>query len=300
MVTFLSPKIPKKYTCENCNYLTSNKKDFQKHLKTIKHNGDTNGDNGDIKKNVHFSIYSCECGKEYKYRQGLSRHKKKCSYTNCVNINCIDNDDTQIVIKNNGQLDIQATILQLLKQNTDFMKEIKEIVKEPKIVNNTTNNNTNNQFNVMNYLNNECKDAMNFTEFIDTFEFTIDDLELLANKGYQETMEKTFIRQLQNMDKTKRPIHCSDKKRKSFYVKEDGVWEKDSDNTKLVRGVKRIASRHFTTIHKWRASNPDCFDNDRKHIFFNKAMGQVSKCDNDRQMKKVINHLSGLSLKYTK
>ena len=138
---------------------------------------------------------------------------------------------------------------------------------------------------------------MNLSDFIKEFVFSLDDLNLLYEKGYQEAMEQTFIKQLQDMDKTKRPIHCSDRKRKSFYVKEDGVWKKDDENKCVVRGVKRIASRHFTSIHKWRAYNPDCFDVDSKHRFLNNAMHQVCRCDNDKEMKKVVNHLTVLAVK---
>jgi hypothetical protein len=245
--------------------------------------------------------FLCDCGKSYKYQSGLSKHKNTCKVvmnqkqkkapSTMIEYYKDDLKDMfiQLMEKNQEVLDKNEI---LIEKNGELMVQVTQVAKEPKVVN---NNNT--QFNVMNYLNNECKDAMNFTDFIDTFEFTIDDLHMLATKGYQETMEKTFIKQLKDMDKTKRPIHCSDRKRKSFYVKENGVWVKDDDNTKMVRGVKRIASRHFTTIHKWRARNPDCFDDDAKHLFFNNAMGQVGKCDDDKQMKKVINHLSGLAIK---
>ena len=273
-------KVAENYHCEKCDYNTCKKSNYKKHLQTKKHNATEMLHNATEK-----YLYNCSCGKTYKHHTSYYRHKKDCimceNKTDIINIHDID------------KTGLKDMFFQILEQNQELMKEMRDIAKEPKIVNNTTNT----QFNVMNYLNTECKDAMNFTDFIDNFEFTVDDLQLLADKGYQETMEKTFIQQLKDMDKTKRPIHCSDKKRKSFYVKENGVWKKDDENKTVVSGVKRIASRHFTTIHKWRAYNPDCFDDDRKHIFFNKAMGQVSKCDDDKQMKKVINHLSGLGIK---
>ena len=248
--------------------------------------------------------FLCECGKSYKYQSGLSKHKKHC--VSCQNKISIQSPGKMIEYYKDDLHDMFAQLLrkhstvlekndELMMKNEELLQKVTEIAKEPKIVNNTTNNT---QFNVMNYLNNDCKDAMNFTEFIDNFEFTMDDLHMLANKGYQETMEHTFIKQLKDMEKTKRPIHCSDKKRKSFYVKENGVWKKDDETKTVVRGVKRIASRHFTSIHKWRASNLDCFDDDTKHLFFHKAMGQVNKCDNEKHMKKVVNHLSLLSIKY--
>ena len=279
-------KVANKFVCEKCDYSSNKLSNYQKHLKTKKHNTDIMATNTDTGK---MSLF-CVCGKKYKHRQSLFNHKLQCSFINTYIID-VNEDNVSNNVSNHELTDM---FIKLMEKNEELMEKITEVAKEPKIINNTTNNT---QFNVMNYLNNECKDAMNFTDFIDTFEFTIDDLKMLGNKGYQETMERTFIKQLKDMDKTMRPIHCSDRKRKSFYVKENGVWRKDDENKSVVRGVKRIASRHFTTIHKWREYNPDCFDDVTKHLFFNKAMGQVSKCDNEKQMKKVINHLSGLSLK---
>ena len=291
MDTFLGPKRSKKFVCQKCNYYSNKYSQFERHLQTKKHN-DTNDTNDDTRKGP----YVCACGKTYKYHTGLSRHKKLCK--NVQNVHFIENEKAPTSMIEYYKDDLKDMFIQLMEKNQvlmekneELMEKVTAVTKEPKVINNNT------QFNVMNYLNNECKDAMDFTEFIDTFEFKVDDLHLLADKGYQETMEQTFIKQLKDMDKTKRPIHCSDKKRKSFYVKENGVWEKDDDNVKLFRGVKRIASRHFTTIHKWRTHNPDCFDDDRKHLFFHKAMSQVSKCDDEKHMKKVVNHLSGLGVK---
>ena len=297
MIIKNSPKFSKKFCCEKCNYYANRISDLNKHYKSKKHNAKNANINANEK-----SRYGCVCGKEFKHPSSLSRHKKKCpKMSKNVHFEQKQKAPTEMIEYYKDDLKDMIIHLmgkndELITQNYELIKEMKDIVKEPKIVNNTTNNN-NTQFNVMNYLNNECKDAMNFTDFIDTFEFTMDDLHMLANKGYQKTMENTFIRQLRDMEKTKRPIHCSDKKRKSFYVKEDGSWKKDNENITVIRGVKRIASRHFTSIHKWREYNPDCFDDDRKHLFFNKAMGQVNKCDNEKHMNKVVNHLSSLAVR---
>ena len=189
-------------------------------------------------------MYFCECGKSYRYASGLSKHKKICQEKN-----------TNIIIKDDSNSDFKMMFIELMKQNSEVLDKCTELAEKPTTtINNTTNNNT--QFNVMNYLNTECKDAMNLTDFIDSFEFSIQDLELLNKKGYQEAMEKTFVKQLCDMEKTKRPIHCSDKKRKSFYIKDNDVWEKDKDNEKLIRGMKNLSFVHNRTLNKWKTILP--------------------------------------------
>ena len=170
---------------------------------------------------------------------------------------------------------------------------MKDIASQPRIVNKTNNT----QFNVMNYLNTECKDAMDFNEFIDTFDFTLEDIDTLSNKGYQESMERTFLKKLRDMDKTKRPIHCSDMKRKSFYVKENGVWVRDTDGKRMIRGVKRFSGRHFISLNQWRIHNPDYHDNDRKFKYHFNAMHQACRCNDMAHVKKIINKMTGLSVK---
>ena len=236
-------------------------------------------ENSECKK-MHF----CECGKTYKYPSGLSKHKKTCKKST-----------TNIVIKDESNSELKMMFIELMKQNSEVLDKCTELAEKPTTINNTTNNNT--QFNVMNYLNTECKDAMNLTDFIESFEFSIKDLELLNTKGYQEVMQNTFIKQLCDMDKTKRPIHCSDKKRKSFYLKDNDVWEKDKDNEKLIRGMKNLSFIHNNALNKWKNKNSDWNSDEKKQLFYCNSIIELAKCDKEKERNKIINKLIVLSIK---
>jgi hypothetical protein len=316
------PKMPKKFICEKCDFVSCKLSNFNKHLQTKKHM-----DNQKITKNVHF----CLCGKTYKYLSGLSKHKKRCTYKkNDTDVdNWIKMDKKWIKMDKsekcpfsyicecgksykyqsglskhkkicpaiqNKQKDTicdKEFVLKLLEKNDELVDKIVEMSKEPKTIHNTTNN----QFNVMNYLNTECKDAINFSDFINDFVFSLDDLNLLHEKGYQEAMEQTFIKQLQDMDKTKRPIHCSDKKRKSFYIKDKDIWIKDENNLKILDGVKEITHKQFGAIKQWANYNKDWLDVEKKQDFFNMSVCELSKAKKEKYLNKLIIKLTTLSLK---
>jgi hypothetical protein len=325
-----SQKIPKKFHCELCDYNTSHKNDYIKHLQSKKHHDYIANTND----------YNCECGKKYKYRQNLYRHKLKCNnnknHTNYKNANFMltnansekcpfscecgksykhkssfsrHNQICKYYRRNKNLTTIQNysnnehitnMIMKILEKNTELLEEVKEIAKEPKIFQNITNNNNtthNTQFNIMNYLNNDCKDAMNLTDFISELSFSLDDLEVMGTKGYQQSMEETFIKQLRDMEKTKRPIHCSDRKRKSFYIKDDNLWEKDEDNSKIVNGLKKISQKHLGMLSAWTNYNKNWSHNERKQDFFNKSVQEVAKYNDYKQINKIISKLTGLTIK---
>jgi hypothetical protein len=222
-------------------------------------------------------LYFCDiCDEKFNSRSTLWRHKKKCK--------------TQLV-NSNKELDLKTMFIELMKKNTEILDEVKEMAKEPKIINNNT------QFNIMNYLNNDCKDAMNLSDFINELPFSLNDLEIMGTKGYQQSMEDTFIKQLTIMDKTKRPIHCSDKKRKSFYIKENDIWEKDDDNTKIVNGFKKLSQKHLNILTSWTHYNKNWSFNERKQNFFNRSVQEVAKYNDSKQINKLICKLTGLTLK---
>ena len=330
-------KTQEKYSCKKCNFNSCNKYDYNKHLQTKKHNdnkmltknvhfcdcGKTykylsglsrhklkcnfkKNDTGMINakkmlKNAKCP-FLCDCGKSYKHQSSYSRHCQSCKfsknnnklvkYEHNENIENIEIKKMIIkVLEKNSELLEKNT--EILEKNDEMMEKIVEIAKEPK----TTINNNNTQFNVMNYLNTECKDAMNFSDFINDFVFSLDDLNLLHEKGYQEAMEQTFIKQLRDMDKTKRPIHCSDKKRKSFYIKDKDIWIKDENNIKILDGVKEITHKQFGTIKQWATYNKDWLDVEKKQDFFNMSISELSKAKKEKYLNKLIIKLTSLSLK---
>jgi hypothetical protein len=247
----------------------------------------------DNSKKCPFS-YICECGKSYKYQSGLSKHKKNCKNMNTKN-EAKKEEQSIVKYQQTDMNELKEMFIKLLEKNDETNDKLLELSKEPKIINNTTNNNQ--QFNVMQYLNTECKDAMNFSDFIEEFVFSLDDLNLLHEKGYQEAMEQTFIKQLRDMDKTKRPIHCSDKKRKSFYIKDKDIWIKDKNNLKILDGVKEITHKQFGAIQQWATYNKDWLDVEKKQDFFNMSISELSKAKKEKYLNKLIIKLTGLSLK---
>jgi hypothetical protein len=246
MTDNLSSKLPPTFCCEKCNYTSSNKKDYNKHLLTRKHKNTDNLLIFTDEKLPKIPMFTCECGNEYKHRQSLFNHKKKC-----------------VIIKNPTEKS-NNVIIELLKQNQEFKELIieqnKQIVdlagKVGNTVNNTTNNNsnnTNNNFNLQFFLNEQCKDALNIMDFINQLQLNVTDLDMVGRLGYTEGISKLFIRGLKELDLFKRPIHCSDLKREVLYVKDKDAWEKDNNEKKKMKNaIKYIAAKNFKQIHEWQ------------------------------------------------
>ena len=222
------PKNPHKYSCEDCNYTTGSKKDYNKHLLTAKHKILTNTDVNGIKSHP----YCCQCGKGYKHRQSLWAHKKTCMYDessldNTITyqpIQTIQSMDSDLVIellKQNQEfkelmVDQNKQLQQTQEHNNDLQKQLLEVVKDGKTINNTINNTTNNRFNLNVFLNETCKNAMNITDFVNSLQLQLGDLEKMGDVGYVNGMSNIIIKSLKDMDITERPVHCTDKKRETL------------------------------------------------------------------------------------
>ena len=256
------PKVPKDFYCEKCNYKCSNKKDFNKHLMTRKHNKSYTGVTNDDEKSPKIPKFKCECGNTYKYRQGLYKHKKICSI-----IQPEENDIDHIVkIKENStevnQEFTQKMIETVMTHNHEFMNMFMEKMMEvmPQI-GNTTNNNTNshnttnNQFNINMFLNEHCKNAMNLTDFIESLPITNKTYDETIENGLTKTITNMMVNGLKELDILDRPIHCTDTKRKTLYVKEADIWEKDKELNKLLASIQQIASKQRMLINKWQEAN---------------------------------------------
>jgi hypothetical protein len=255
------PKISKisasKYYCIICDYGTSKKCNYNTHIASSKHTKVTNdyimGQNS-AKNQPLFSDYStkekfiCSCGKEYHHRQGLWRHKKTC----VDNTNTIFVSDCHI----NKEPSDKELILMLINQN----KELLEIVKNG--THNTTNsNNTNSHnksFNLQFFLNETCKNAMNITDFVNSLQLQLSDLEKVGELGYIEGISNIIIKNLNALDVTLRPVHCTDKKRETMYVKDENKWEKeDTNNTKLHKMVRKVSNKNIELISEFKEVHPD-------------------------------------------
>lgn len=291
-----SPKLAKNFYCENCDYKCSKQSDMEKHNMTLKHQRMTK-DLQELKLLAEKVLkskqyFKCECGNEYKYRQGLYKHKKTCqnNISTFQKYFSSNEDLIQTIIKENNEFKQL-----LIEQN---MKMI-DIAKNNTVINNTTNNNTtNNNFNLQMFLNVQCKDALNISDFLDSLQVQIKDLEDTGRLGYVDGISKIFLNGLNDLNINSRPIHCSDLKRETIYIKDKDVWEKEnSDRDKLKLAIKTITAKNIKQIPLWQKENPDCFDssskkNDQYLKIVSNAMNGLTKEETEKNYDKIISKLA--------
>jgi hypothetical protein len=209
------------------------------------------------------TLYLCKCGKEYKYRQGLWKHQQKCNYE------LHEDTESNKFIKND--INKEDIILMLIKQNSDLIKETTEfknlILDQQNMMievikngtHNTTHTNSHNKsFNLNFFLNETCKNAMNITDFINSLQLQISDLEKVGELGYVEGISNIIIKNLNALDVTERPVHCTDQKRETMYIKDEDKWEKEDDKkSKLHKMVRKVSSKNIDLISKFKELYPD-------------------------------------------
>jgi hypothetical protein len=266
MVTNKSLKISSKFNCEICDYKTSKKFDYDKHLMTSKHQ---NGDNGD-KNSDNFSTkitknHICDCGKSYKHRQGLSYHKKKCFiYNEEIPEDKITTSSSESEIKILTNL-----VLDVVKQNQELTNKIVDICKSGIQSNNISNSNINSNnktFNLQFFLNETCKNAMNITDFVNSLQLQLSDLENVGKLGYVDGLSSIIVKNLNALDETTRPIHCTDKKRETFYIKDEDKWEKDDEEKKKIKKViNKVAFKNQKLLNKFKELHPGCNFSESKY-----------------------------------
>jgi len=266
------------FCCESCQYNTDKKYNYEKHLSTSKHLKSIFS-NKKVAKSSKSSILNIDddntcnicdnCNKIYKDPSGLWRHKKKCITTNYPNEAEIISDDEET----NQQLEQKDELISyLIKENQEFKGLILEVCKNFQqsniscINNNNTINSHNKTFNLQVFLNETCKDAMNLSEFIDSFDLKLSDLESMGKLGFVDGISNIIIKKLNSLDVEKRPIHCSDTKRETMYIKDDDKWEKEGDDMKrLKKVITEIQTRNIKLIPKWKELYPDCILSNSKH-----------------------------------
>ncbi len=255
-------KSSKKYRCEKCDYTTSKYSQYTRHLETIKHNRIIM-DNKKIQKSskpLKMSNFSCLCGKTYLFMSGLCKHKNKCSevtkFTDMI-MTTSNNDNIIELLKQNE--DFKALLIEQNKQIIEQNKQIIELSKNASINNITQYNTTNsNKFNLNFFLNEQCKDALNIKDFINSIELKIKDLEIVGKLGYAEGISQIIVNGLKKLDVYKRPMHCSDIKREVLYVKDENKWEKENEDKNKFRSViKEIANKNIKQIPEWIKMHPD-------------------------------------------
>ena len=174
-------------------------------------------------------------------------------------------------------------LIKLIETNEDLKEQIIELASQPKTINNTNNNNS---FNLNNFLNVQCKDAMNLSEFIDDIQITFNDLLYLGNHGFVESVKDTFVKQLKNMEQTKRPIHCTDQKRKACVVKDNNKWEKDNDHEMLFNAVQQINNKQLRAFSKHaKERDPEYLATDANQITNSNMIIQMCSYNDENKEK---------------
>ena len=260
------PKISLKYNCSTCCIETNNKKDFNKHLLTSKHIYRTN--QGILEQQQEPDKFICKlCNKNYKARNSLWYHEKKCKepINNPIVLPPDQNPDiVELLINENKEF--KNVIMDLVKSNSELQKQMLEVCKNGMVSNSTVNSHNNNKtFNLQLFLNEQCKDAMNIMDFVNTFQLQFSDLERIGEVGYVEGISNIVINKLNEMDVHKRPIHCSDGKREIMYVKDKDVWEKENANNDKIRlALKHITKKNSDLIRPWANAHPGVLDSDHR------------------------------------
>jgi len=269
-----SQKVATKFYCKNCNYNTSKKSDYDKHILTLKHKNRTKSEI--LEQNATFHKYKCiKCNKIYNARNSLWYHSK-----NCVS------SDTENFVKELLTNDTDELLHYLMKENAEFkqlmLEQNKQMLEIAKISGNYNNNttNNNNQFNLNFFLNETCKNALNIMDFVSQLQIGIEDLEETARLGFAGGISKIFINGLKDIDLPHRPVHCSDPKRETLYIKNDGQWNKDDeDKNLLINAIKHVANKNMMQIPEWK----------KKHPGHNEANSKY----NDKYLKIICESISG-------
>jgi len=239
---------PKYFCCKICDYFTSNKKDYTKHTMTPKHSRLTNAKgftNENPQKSQDDKNYLCKCGRLYKHMSSLCKHKKTCNFIEIENENIIN------------EIADKDLIMMLVKQNSELLEVLKNGTNNT--VNSHNINSNNKTFNLNMFLNETCKDAMNIMDFVNSIQLQLSDLESVGKLGFVEGISNIITTNLKALDITQRPVHCTDNKRETIYIKDEDKWEKENDQkNKLRKVIKKVASKNMCLLPKFKEAYPDC------------------------------------------
>ena len=294
-----TPYNANKFVCEYCDFKCSKHSDWIRHIVRPKHLFRTNGykpiQNDVIQTpKTQDDMFYCECGKGYKYTSGLWRHKNKCN----------KNIKPQTATETTTPQITPEMVITLIQQNKELQQTLVEqnktimILAQKASTTNSYNNNNNKTFNLQVFLNEQCKDAINITEFINSLVLSVQDLEDTSRLGYVEGISKIFINGLNQLDICKRPVHCSDLKRDIIYIKDEDQWSKDNEtNDKITKAIKYIANKNIKQIVEWQKMNKDYLDpsskqNDRYMKMLCEVMSGSTKDEQTRNYQKIIKNVS--------
>jgi hypothetical protein len=294
------------FVCETCDYKSSRYSQYVRHLSTAKH------------KNQHFVNicqhlstkpettvlrYFCDCGKAYKERSGLWRHKKKCELKSSEGSKIITSDaiTSELVlelIKDNKEMK-ELIMIQNNTMNHVITNIATNVVSQGNVnSNNIIHNSNNKSFNLNFFLNETCKEAINISDFVSSIKLSLEDLEHTGRRGYIEGISNIILRNLKGLEQHQRPIHCNDQKREVLYIKEGGEWTKETeDKPILTNAIKVIANENIKQIKKWKDLNPDCTNSESKKNnmylkIVSNSMNGLTEEEGIRNINKIISNVA--------
>ena len=296
------------YYCKFCKFKCSKYSDYTRHLLTAKHKRMTNDDAKNAVKNDTVNGYKCDCGKMYRYRQGLHQHKKKCTFASMKSEEREHNDKDEDIVANlvKQNVELQQIIINnseaQQKRDEKHIKDIEKLTHQISKIstvtnNNSTTNNNNNKFNLNFFLNTQCKDAMSIQSFMENLAIGAKELEHMGDVGYLNGMIDIFNNTIGNMDVYKRPLHCTDLKREVLYFKQGNDWERDSEDKKhLKKLIKNVESKNYDNLQEWQKDHPgslQCDSRDSEHYMkiATEALGGADSNKDSIYLTKIMKHI---------
>ena len=278
----LHQKNIKKFECKSCNFICSKKGDYTRHISTRKHQIQQIQQNDNNIQHEKTSNHICNhCGALYAHRASLYNHRKRCENHQNIIIKPQLVTGDEVCTPQTSDSGSKEIIQALLQDNREMRSLLVDLMKNN--LGQTTNNHNNSHnvatnshnktFNLQFFLNETCKDAMNITDFVNSLKLTLQDLEKVGELGYAEGISRMFVRGLNDLEVTKRPIHCSDLKREILHIKDKDKWEKDDNQYKLKKAIKELSTKNIMLLDDWQKENPGCKDyNNQKNDIYLKMM----------------------------
>ena len=274
MFTQKSQKNDPIFHCENCDYSSSKKSDYTKHISTRKHRLRSEC----LQKVAKVAHLKCLCGKEYSCRQSLHTHKKKCG-----------GNDNIIIHVSEPKENYQELVMTLIKENAELKDMMMNVIEKGT----TTYNTTHNSFNLNFFLNETCKNAMNINDFVNSVSVQLQDLEKFGQNGYINGMSDIIVSHLNKMDVSKRPMHCTDRKRETLYVKDENKWEKEEkEKPRLKHAIRKLSQQNVKLMLDYQKKYPDCLNTDSVYNEkYNELIAETFG-NGDKDLDKIIKKIS--------
>jgi hypothetical protein len=295
--TFLVQESSEKYVCKLCHYSTCRKSQYDRHLTTDKHKIRTFETPSKQNSSESSTGHQCICGINFNSRTTLWRHKKICNGINAPT-NIITTDLVMEIIKDNKEM---KQII--LEQNNTISNLVKNGIVTNNNNNTTTHTNSHNKaFNLNFFLNETCKNAMNITDFVDSIKLQLNDLMEVGELGYVQSISKIIVKNLNDLDETERPIHCTDKKRETMYIKDQGEWAKeDEEKNKIKKVINTIANKNIKLLPQFREKFPE-YNNSSSKVsdIYDKMVIEAMGGSDDNSEEKIIKNISKVTTIFNK